>query len=236
MKQSFVYLLLAVTSLSAIVADEEGIVNPKLTHHQDAIMPLSLHDNRIRDPKAKVRLKISETGNVSDVICVDASDYRIAEIAEGLARNYIFRPATQNGKSIAVTNDVIINFSYDSSYNTSKDGFNHMVDFIGQSTSKEFKLHLVNPNELDAPLEIVESAKPMLIKNEDGEVELGQALIEGYVTADGDFRFLSVKKADSPYIAEAALENFKQLRFSPPRKEDRRVVCRIHIPFVASNQ
>lgn len=227
--------MMSIPVLSATVADSDLVVGPKLTNHRDAIMPVSLHDNRIRNPKAKVRLVISETGIVTDAICIFAHDYRMAEIAENLALKYKFKPATQNGKAIAVTNEVNINFAYDSTYNTYKDGFNNMVDFIGTRADKNLELHLVNPGELDDPLKIVQSAKPVLVKNKEGEIELGQALIEGYVNADGEFRFLSVKKADSSYIAEAALENFKQLKFAPPRKEGRRVVCQIQIPFVASD-
>lgn len=200
--------------------------------HGDAIMPLNLHNQRIRNPKAKVRILISETGSVLDAVCIYADDYRMADRAESVALDYVFEPARENGKAIPVTYDVNIHFSYQSNYNVTKDSFGNMVDFIGVSSSRSLQLHLVHPGVLDTPLEIIEKPNPVLVKNQDGELELGQALIEGYVDSDGNFRFLKVKRADSSYIAEAALENFKRLKFTPPRRDGQRVVCQILIPFI----
>ena len=117
----------------------------------------------------------------------------MADRAEKLALAYTFDPARENGKPIAVTHDVTLHFSYQSNYNITRDSFSNMVDFMGESSSKSVQLHLVHPEDLDTPLAMVQRPDPVLVKNQELEIETGQALIEGYVDSDGNFAFAGVR-------------------------------------------
>ena len=205
---------------------------PALVRMPEAVMPISLQDTRILEPKAKVEFMISSDGEVLEVFCLSASHYQMAEQAEAIARRCQFRPAFENGVPIRSRSEFDMEFVYKRSEIFAKSGFDDMVDFTGSHPvgSKEQLVHCY-PGELDEPLQIRQRPQVVIVTDEQGNAHYGEALVEGFVDAKGFFRFLSVARSENPYVAESALESLSGLAFFPPTKEGVRATSFVRIPF-----
>ena len=211
----------------------ERIKPPSITYHPDAIMPLNTRDKRFSDPRAKVKLKISEEGKVLESLCIYADDYRMAKAAEEVSKEYEFSPAKQNGTPIAVSNVVTIHFKYEHSQESTVDGYSNMVRLTSALPKEKGKLKVTSPRSLDTPPQIVSKAEPVVITDDNNVPQIGKAIVEGYIDSQGKFRFLSIVESDNAFVAEAALLNFSSLTFNQPTVDGRETITKLRIPFTA---
>ncbi len=205
---------------------------PTLVRMPEAVMPISLQDTRILEPKAVVQVMLSPDGEVVDVLCLSASHYLMAEQAEAISRRCHFRPALEDGVPIRSRSEFEIEFVYKRSEIFTKSGFDDMVDFTGSHPvgEKEQLVHCF-PGELDEPLQIRQRSQVVIVTDELGDAHYGKALVEGFVDASGLFRLLSIARSENPYVAESALESLSGLAFFPPTKEGKRATSFVRIPF-----
>jgi TonB family protein len=83
-----------------------------------------------------VRIVVSETGAVTAARVLDSSDTRLADAALAAARKWVFSPALENGRPVAISMDAPVEFSPDDASKKRKPGFLPPADQIPQASPK----------------------------------------------------------------------------------------------------
>lgn len=215
-------------------AEEPAVVlKPKLITPIQAIVPLSLHNSSLEDPRVVAQIQVSGSGMVEDLVVVEASHLALIERAEQLIRRAIFDPGEVRVNE-SVRFELILPFLYPAELGLSnKSTADDIEIMIEQVKDKDMSVRLHKPGELDETPRVVERGDLYVPHNEAGEPIPGEAKVEFYVNHQGEVRLPRVLSSTDEEMALAAIASVKGMKFLPPTVKGKPAVTRVRMPYSA---
>lgn len=218
-------------SVGAQVSDSVTSSQPKLVTPIRAIMPISLHNTQIEEPKVLAIVQVSAVGIVEDLVVLEASHVYMIDRAESLIRRALFDPGTVDvGESIRF--ELVLPFNYPSATgmmsSTTVDDIEIMVDEM-RHRDRSVRLH--QPGELDEMPRILDRGEVYVPEDGEGNPMHGDARIEFYVNHKGEVRLPRVLSSSDDEMALAAIATVSDMKFLPPTVDGEPAVTRVRMPY-----
>ncbi len=240
--KAIVLLILLATPLYGVMgpnlSESEGEMQaPMLERALTALTPQHVLHLPIREPKARYLVRVDRDGTVADYVCLEASHPELLRRGAARIERAVFKPATMNGEPIVADTVAIVHFTDPTEqYTVVQSGLEHIESMLyemrpGDRDAPGFRES--GPNELDAPLELVDRKDQYKPVDDEGEPVLGKAVISGYVDHEGRVRMVRVHSSEGHEAVEAAaLQSFLGWRFEPPKRDGDPTVVPVRMPFV----
>ena len=209
----------------------ETSLEPKLITPIQAIMPISLQNTNIQDPKVVAMIQVSGGGMVEDLVILEASHVNLIERAENVIRRAVFDPGEVRMNE-SVRFELILPFLYPSELgmrNTSTvDDIEIMIDEV-KARDRRVRFH--SPDELDETPKVVDRGEVYVPEDEAGQPIPGEARVEFYVNHAGEVRLPRVLSSTDEEMAIAAIATVSDMKFVPPTVEGKPVVTQVRMPY-----
>lgn len=206
-------------------------LQPKLITPIQAIMPMSLHNTSIQDPKVVAMIQVSGDGSVEDLVVIEASHINLVERAERLIRRALFDPGDV-GMNESIRFELNLPFLYPSDLGmqnrTTSEDIEIMIDEV---KDRDMRVRFHNPGELDEPPQVLERGKVYVPEDEAGNPLPGEARVEFYVNHQGEVRLPRILSSSDEEIAIAAMATVADMKFLPPTVEGKPVVTKVRMPY-----
>ena len=206
-------------------------LKPKLITPIQAIMPMSLHNTNIQNPKVVARIQVSGNGMVEDLVILEASHINLIDRAESLIRKALFDPGDVRLNE-AIRFELILPFLYPSDLGmpnkTTVDDIEIMIDEV---KDEDLSVRFHKPGELDETPRLLERGEIYVPQDEDGEPVPGEAKVEFYVNHKGEVRLPRVLSSTDDEMAIAALATVKDMKFLPPTVNGNPAVTQVRMPY-----
>ncbi|MEX0332006.1 MAG: energy transducer TonB [Puniceicoccaceae bacterium] len=229
---SLAILGLSQTGFSEAVSPEPSLPrSPELITDITALVPQSLANEDIDDPRVTCMVQINHLGNVEDIVSLKASHSGLITRAENLIREAEFYPG-ELAENESVRLEIVLGFIYPSQAGlSSKTTMDDVEIMIGMVKSEDHSVAFKNPPELDAMPKILETGQIYVAEDPDGNRIPGSAKIEFYINHLGEVRLPRIIESSHPEISKAAILSVQDMRFTPPLSDGRPVVTKLRMPF-----
>ncbi|MEX0324725.1 MAG: energy transducer TonB [Puniceicoccaceae bacterium] len=211
----------------------------KLLNPLETTLPKELWPLMMEEPKVIFRVKVQPDGQILDAVAVEATHFGLLEKAEKKILEARFEPALLNGQPTIGKITVTITF-YDPEQRAWKRGFGGFPQGGNPSDAVERRIFEMNPdqfryaecqpNELDQPLQIVES-KFFLIHPPDEPPRKGKVLVKYLIDHDGHVHMPDILKSDDEFLTLSVLKTLEETRFAPPRRNGKPALVAVRQPF-----
>lgn len=215
----------------ASAVEEAPLPGPVLKSEITALVPQSLSNTNMEDPRVTCIIQINHLGKVEDLVAIEATHIGLVRRAESLILEAEFDPGDVNeGESVRL--EFILGFNYPSQMGinskTTMDDVEIMIDSV---KDEDHRLELVLPGELDAMPQILDRGQVYVATNPAGERISGSAKVEFYVNHLGEVRLPRILESSDPEISKAAILSVRDMKFTPPMAGEKPAVTKFRMPF-----
>ncbi|HRE80677.1 MAG TPA: TonB family protein [Opitutaceae bacterium] len=198
-------------------------VPPRPLHTVQPIYPYEHIAGNV-EGKASVAFVIDETGRVIRADVLSASHPEFGMSVRAAVENFVFEPATQNGRPCPSLS------GYEEVFESKGDRM--LVTWEERELLRRQKSRpesIVKLSELDEPLRPI--SRKSIVYPISAKVDTGEAIIEFFVDEDGRARLPRIISATEPSFGYSAMQSLRDWRFTPPTRGGRPVVVRTQIPI-----
>lgn len=211
--------------------EAEASLQPKLITPIQPVMPMSLHNTDIQDPRVVSMIQVSGSGKVEDLVILEASHIELVDRAESLIRRALFDPGEiQRDESIRF--ELILPFLYPSDLGmrdtTTTGDIEIMIDGI---KDKDRRVRFHKPGELDETPAVLDRGEIYVPEDEEGKPVPGEAKVEFYVNHMGEVRLPRIISSSDEEMALAAIATIRDMKFHPPTVDGKPAVTRLRMPY-----
>lgn len=226
-------LCLLVGLISAQEGNAEDPVQPRLINSIMAIMPISLHNTILQDPKVVARIQVDGDGKVEDLVVLEASHIELIDRAERLIRKARFDPGELR-QDEAIRFELVLPFLYPAELGMfNKTATENVETSIHAIRNRDESVRFHKPGELDEPLKVLDAGEIYVPRNEAGESLEGEAKVKFYVNHRGEVRLPRIESSTSEEMALAAMATVRDMQFPPPTVEGKPAVTALRMPYEA---
>jgi TonB family protein len=219
--------------ISALEGKGEDPVQPRLINSITAIMPISLHNTNLQEPKVVARIQVGENGMVEDLVVLEASHIELIDRAERLIRRARFDVGELRGNE-ALRFELILPFLYPAELGMfNKTASENVETSIHAIRNRDESVRFYKPGELDEPLKVLDAGEIYVPRNEAGESLEGEAKVKFYVNHRGQVRLPRIESSTSEEMALAAMATVRDMQFPPPTVEGKPAVTALRMPYEA---
>jgi len=223
-------LLLLQTGNAMSSEVEPAPVQPRLLTKVHALVPLSLQNVPMEEPEVRLKVQVDAKGVLQDMVVLSATHPDLAPRAESLLVDARFDLRAEVDHPVRF--DIVIPFAYPSELGAaSKSTMDDIQILVHGFTRERAGISFVEPEDLDASLEVKDYGKRYRPENEAGEVVEGNARIEFFIDYRGRVRLPRVISYSHEKVAEAALLTFRDMHFIPPRSSRRPATTKVVMPY-----
>lgn len=209
----------------------ENSFRPTLITPIQAIIPQSLANKVIEEPKVVALVQISWQGSVEDLVIIEASHIGLVHRAESLIRKAIFDTRGAIEKE-SLRFELILPFKYPASIGLASKSTMDDVEIMINSVKKdEAQLRYCPANKLDEPLAIIDRGDVYKAMDEEDNLISGTATVQIYVNHEGEVRLPRVISYSHEEVAKAAVLSFSDMQFTKPLFEGIPAVTKVQLPF-----
>ena len=211
----------------------------KLVHPLETTLPGDLRHLMMARPKVEFRVKVAPDGQIMDAVAVEATHFGLLEKAESKLMEATFEPALLDGSPTVGKISVIISF-YDPEQRAWKRGLGVAPQGGNVLDAVERRLYEANPdvyryaeckpNELDQPLQILES-KLYLVHPPEEAAPKGKVVVQYYIDHEGHVHLPDILQSDDKYLTLSVLKTLEETRFAPPTRGGKPALVVVRQPF-----
>jgi len=227
----FAILVTAGSALLAEEAAEPDSSQPRLKEPIHAMVPFSLLNVPMQEPKAVARIQVNSRGEVDDLVILSATHVELANRADRLLRDARF-VTDHLAEGEAIRFEISLSFLYPSQMGLQiKTAMDDVETMVADVQSRDFRVRTFPPAELDAPPQLLDRGEVFVPETGVGDRIEGRAIVEFHINHLGEVRMPQVVEASHPEVARAAVATVSDMTFSPPRHEGRPAVTKVRMPF-----
>lgn len=181
------------------------------------IIPMEITHLLSHDDSAEAIVRIDETGQVIDWICLYTPHYKLLPgLGEALA-GLTFEPATENGEPVVVDLNITVPVGEIGTYGIlTLTPASYLESRIASISHAPDEMKVCKTSDLDRPLTIAQKGKPVVPVDENQNRISGEVEVRFYVDWEGVPRLIRSDMDLNPVLRNAAHLTVEQLRFLPP--------------------
>ena len=219
----------AVATPPAPPATTAEIRPPRLIDHSSPFVPMALRSLNLRDPAASALVRVGRTGEVVDLVVIEATHRGLIAAAERVLRGAEYEPGAVDG--VATVMDLRVKIEFSQPQAVPQSVTDHVEATIERLQSTGLDYVLATPRELDEPLAMIAEGPRVVPVDPSGNVIPGRAVLEFYVDRTGTPRMPEVVSSDHAQITAAAVQILETLRFAPPLRDAQPTLVKVRMPF-----